>query len=141
METPSTSADSDITIQKATELFKQQLTCSEREKSPYRLKKDFERAQSAPKEATSRIFLEIGFPAYLAYHLAWSKCEGKNYKGQSNEKQVLQAFDKLTPENRKAVATEILNTETNSNVRSLIENFQSNSKRRRESAALFKMIF
>jgi hypothetical protein len=141
MENLSTSTDLDTTIQKATELFKQQLTCEEREKLPYGLDGNLKNEHSAPEDATSRIFFETGFPTYVAYHLAWSKCNGRNYKGQSNEKEVLQAFDKLTRENRKAVATEILNTNIHPHVLSLIEHFQSNRKRRRESAALSRMMF
>lgn len=141
MAAPSIPTDSEFTIQKATELFKQQLINWEREKLPYKLTESLEQAQSASEQATSRIFINTGFSSWLAYFLAWNKCNGKNYKGQSNERQVLDAFDLLALNSRQAVAVEISNAETHSNVQLLIDRFRVNLKRRRESAAFFKLRF
>lgn len=125
-------ADPECISYEATEIFARQLTSEwTREKTPYRFDDALERARSASEEDTARIFLDAGFSAWLAYFLA-TNSSTRYYKGQQAEQQTLAAFERLSTENRKVVATKLFNTKAHDTVRPMIEQLSNRLKRRRE---------
>ncbi|KAF2240204.1 hypothetical protein BU26DRAFT_556993 [Trematosphaeria pertusa] len=124
-------ADPECISYEATEIFARQLTSEwTREKTPYRFDDALERARSASEEDTARIFLDAGFSAWLAYFLA-TNSSTRYYKGQQAEQQTLAAFERLSTENRKVVATKLFNTKAHDTVRPMIEQLSNRLKRRR----------
>ncbi|PSN59105.1 hypothetical protein BS50DRAFT_626795 [Corynespora cassiicola Philippines] len=123
--------DPEDAVRKATNLFVRQLTSEwNREKIPYKLASSLETARSAHENDTAKIFLHTGFPAWFAYFLANHNTTGRNYKGQRADLQALKAFEQQPIERRKAVAVELINTETHTTVTSAIKQCSARKRRR-----------
>lgn len=125
-------ANWDRTICDSTAIFARQLTSEwTREKTPYKLAEALETARSAPAQYTERIFLDSGFSAWLAYFLATTG-HARHYKGQQAELETIAAFEQLSTEQRRTVATTLVNTAAHPTVVSAIEQLSNRYKRRRE---------
>jgi hypothetical protein len=87
------------------------------------------RAEDLPPDdvSTGRIFLNVGFKAWLAYFLATNYAR-TNFKGKAAYLRTVAAFEKLTDETRANVAIELLNTQAHPTVEVQIRTL---SKRRK----------
>lgn len=95
----------------------------------------------AARQETAAIFLGFGFQTWLAYFLA-THHQGRHYPGQKATTETIRAFDQLSNEDRKRVASAIASIESHVTVQDAIRKLMATPKRRREFLqALFPYVF
>lgn len=128
-------ANSPTIIEEAVKLFSQQLT-SERKRGPYKIEDSLAQAASAPEEDTRKIFLSKGRSVWLAYAIAKSASPVVS-EGSHSHAEQLAAFEQLSVEDRKTVATRLVDVDIHSSLQSIMERIDPGvnpSKRRRKFA-------
>lgn len=107
---------------------------------PYKFLDSFEKARSAQNPNTSRIFLDAGFQAWVAYFIV--KPGSANANGQSARRQLFASLDSVSAEDRADLAKRVNAVPPHPTVATHIESMQQqtqqlvdgpvSSKRRRE---------
>ncbi|KAF2259159.1 hypothetical protein CC78DRAFT_586316 [Lojkania enalia] len=115
--------------------FAQHLTSEWKfERTPKGLSSLFEEAQSG-RDESARIFLHVSSKAWVAYCLAKKRSQGgQNYEGKHADQTTLSAFQQLSSEEQRKVATALANTKAHTTVPHWVENCKQppfKTKRRR----------
>jgi hypothetical protein len=87
---------------------------------------------SSKLDKTALLFKDHGFQAWLAYFWACHRCEGsKKYQGRSADKRTLLAFQNLSEEDKKKVATALVKLEVHETVRNAMNAFHASDRKKR----------
>jgi len=104
------------------------------ERTPKGIPGLFEEAQSG-RDKSAQIFLQVSCKAWVAYFLAKKRSRGgQNYEGKLADQSTLSAFQQLSSEEQRKIATSLANTKAHSTVPSWVENSEelsTKTKRRR----------
>lgn len=110
----------DETTTSAFSLFQQRLIRKwTRKGTPHGFGDALRKAKVASEESTDRIFIDIGFSAWIAYYFL-SKDLRKNHRGQRAERITLDAFDQLPASQRRMVAMQLLQVQAHETVTAAI---------------------
>ncbi|KAI3571159.1 hypothetical protein IWW34DRAFT_796111 [Fusarium oxysporum f. sp. albedinis] len=86
--------------------------------------------QEQAKRETERIFLKAGFQAWLAYFLT-NRNQAYHHVGQTSSHQTLEAFHRLSADDRAKVATRVAGIKCHETVNQLLQKLRNSRKRKR----------
>lgn len=113
------------------EIFRKHLVSEwTRKKTPYGLDGALAKATDSGPDDTDRIFLNAGFPAWVAYFLATNG--ESHYEGRQAQLQAIGAFNQLPTEERMLGAKRVAETVPHATVRNAIDKMLQEPKRRRK---------
>ncbi|RSL43393.1 hypothetical protein CEP54_015108 [Fusarium duplospermum] len=128
---PPPTPEEERTIRNATEIFTRCLQTEwTRQKAPYGFDDALDRARSAGKDTTERIFVDAGDGAWLAYYLIVGITRS-HFPGKPSEDRTISAFQGLPSEHRRRVAASVANCDPHSSVISAIERLKEPTRRRK----------
>ncbi|KAK2469454.1 hypothetical protein H9L39_18913 [Fusarium oxysporum f. sp. albedinis] len=85
--------------------------------------------QEQAKRETERIFLKAGFQAWLAYFLT-NRNQAYHHVGQTSSHQTLEAFHRLSADDRAKVATRVAGIKCHETVNQLLQKLRNSRKRK-----------
>ncbi|KAG8157766.1 hypothetical protein KVR01_012428 [Diaporthe batatas] len=97
-----------------------------RDRLPYRYLETFHAASSAPSDDTSRIFLESGFNAWVAYLIA--KPTTANAQGQAARRRHFEALDRLPASEKRRLALKVNEVPPHPTVASLSRSMEQEAR-------------
>jgi hypothetical protein len=103
-----------------------------------------EKARMAPQDDTVRLFLDLSFSTWFAYFLANSTAPGqRHYSGHKTDRNTLDAFEKLSVQQRKMVAARLQHVNIDTTIQNAIARMDRagiRSKRRRKFIVLSMVV-